>query len=90
MRSCGQPVHRLGVLVAGVVGLCAAADSRPANPVYSHPTYTAFKTTFVLGFVHYFFGQSVSVRATFIHLIHRTNKDNDNFKLIITHRELCI
>lgn len=90
MRSCAQPVHTVRVQPTEQVALYAAATSSQNQPVYSYPTYAPSKPTFVLGLVHYFFVSLVSVTVQVVHLIHRTNKDNNKFKVRITHRELCI
>lgn len=90
MHNCAQPVHRLGLQRAGVVDLYAATSNQQTSPVYLLLTYASFKPTFILSFMHSFFGLLVSVKLLFIHVIHRTNKDINKFKVIINHRELCI
>lgn len=81
LKSCAQPVYGLGVRRTKLVTLSATYNYSATSPVYVGPTYTGYKPTFVLGLVHYFFSQLVSVRAKVVHLIHRTNKDNNKFKV---------
>lgn len=89
-ESCVQAVHDLGILLLRTVGLYPAAAATPTGPVYETRTYTTVTPTFVLGLVHRFFDHFVSVNGLFMPTIHTTNKDNNKFKLEITHRELCI
>ena len=82
MRNCAQPVHTVGVQGAFGVSLYAVGWNPKNRPVHFSPTYTGFKPTFVLGLVHYFFNQLVSVRERVVHIIHSTNKDDSKFKMI--------
>ena len=82
MRNCAQPVHTVGVHGSLEGSLCAVAVRPQKGPVYFSPTYTPTKPTFVLGLVHSFFRQLVSVKKWFMHIIHRTNKGYSKFKMI--------
>lgn len=89
-KACVQAVHELGILLPSLWGLYHSRPTANSSRVHSSRTYTLVTPTFVLGLVHYFFRQFVSVTVRLMPTIHTTNKDHNKFKLRITHRELCI
>lgn len=80
-ETCVQAVHDLGILLIQTMGLYPAAAGSQTAHVYESRTYATVTPTFVLGLVHRFFDQSVSVTARLMPIVHTTYKDNNKFKL---------
>ena len=81
LTNCAQPVYGLRFQQPPATALSAVVTPSVISPVGIYSTYTLVKPTFVLGLVHPFLLFLVSVKGRVVHLIHRTNKDYNKFKI---------